>query len=948
MSFEHSSMSGSPLPTVNINQLLPADSGRIWLAAYSTREVGIFDPDRFTYEPIPMRLSSPLPARSEFKMWQDGYGRTYINVLRYGKILVFDAKARAFTENTPLNNLPAGWKPNIDAVHDLKNRRYWITSDSGLCVYDESSRTMWSRHNNPRQLALLDQKEFNRYGVSQIKIDSKQRLWIFSWQHAQIPYCYNESGQPLTDTAGLTGVNTSYQEMHHTSETSDGTIWIYGAACLYIKEPAAQFALYRKQYIDNYGIRYGVVSQVYEDRDGVTWIATDQGLYYNSPIDNSVINMYLSDKPGELPVTDITQLSNGHYWLSTWGAGIICFDQKFKRYDAPLYKNMPPMHPATRAAFNLVWCAQQHSTTGYVYLGCQGGAMMVHDQKKGTTAFSEPPVFDHSTIRYITEDPQRNLWFGTQRGRVIRYDGKTWKVMLDLGLGATIYKVMPDKGGWIWVATQDKGVYALRNTDGAVMQHYDAGTGPNQIFNASANDLEALGDSLIFAATGALNIINKKTGRVRQVTISDGLPSNAIQRVRLDAEGFLWIMTDNGLCRFDYSRNLFTTYGKKDGILLGETASKADYLCSDKYVMFAGENSLLFFHPSAFKSSVPPPDVTITDFHFGNQFLLLDSLLQRDEIVLGPTQNNFGIRFSCLDFRNRDKYIYYYRIKGLDNRWTKADGMELTMTGLAPGRYTFEWKAESIDGLSSRHITTMRIRVKPPFWRTGWFISTLLMLISMTAYGMHRLRLNRLMAVEKIRNRVARDLHDDMGSTLSTINILSSIAKTKMHTDQVKAVEFINKISDNSQRMMDAMDDIVWAIKPSNDSMEKVIARLREFATNALEAKDIELHFEADASATEATLDMEARRDFFLIGKEAINNAAKYSKASKATVKMAMQNNMLMLTVEDNGIGFDVNTADGGNGLGNMQRRAASLKGKLNIRSAPVQGTTLTLTVPVA
>jgi signal transduction histidine kinase len=228
-----------------------------------------------------------------------------------------------------------------------------------------------------------------------------------------------------------------------------------------------------------------------------------------------------------------------------------------------------------------------------------------------------------------------------------------------------------------------------------------------------------------------------------------------------------------------------------------------------------------------------------------------------------------------------------------------------------------------------------------------WFISTMAFLVLLVIYFLHRERVNRLLAVEKLRNRVARDLHDDMGSTLSTINILSAMAKSKMSSDPVKTAGYISKISDNSQRMMEAMDDIVWSIKPTNDSMQRVTARMREFATNVLEAKDIVLHFNVAEEVLEVKLNMEARRDFFLIFKEALNNAAKYSKATEVWVNVTMHNKQLSFVIKDNGIGFDVAAADGGNGLGNMRKRADSMNGKLRIRSGQGEGTEVRLTLPV-
>jgi signal transduction histidine kinase len=237
--------------------------------------------------------------------------------------------------------------------------------------------------------------------------------------------------------------------------------------------------------------------------------------------------------------------------------------------------------------------------------------------------------------------------------------------------------------------------------------------------------------------------------------------------------------------------------------------------------------------------------------------------------------------------------------------------------------------------------------VKPPFWLTGWFFSAVITFVTFMAYAMHRQRINRLLAVEQVRNRVARDLHDDMGSTLSTINILSSMAKAKLNTDAIKTGEYINKISDNSQRMMEAMDDIVWAIKPVNDNMQKVTGRMREFATSVLEAKDIELDFRVDKEVYDVKTDMEARRDVFLIFKEAVNNAVKYSRCDKVWVHISAQHGRLMLLVKDNGIGFDVKQADAGNGLGNMRKRADTLNAQLQVQSRPGEGTRVSLSLPL-
>jgi two-component sensor histidine kinase len=448
---------------------------------------------------------------------------------------------------------------------------------------------------------------------------------------------------------------------------------------------------------------------------------------------------------------------------------------------------------------------------------------------------------------------------------------------------------------------------------------------------------------------GALNFINKYTNEVRQITYADGLPSNTVARLRMDQNGFLWIITANGLCRYNPGNHRIMPYGRKDGIVFGEKVNAADLRLNNGYLMFAGGNAVIMFHPSVYSITQPPPPVTITDFKIFNEFQPIDSILQYGGITLKYNQNSFSIFFASLSYIQRDRLTYYYKMEGLDKDWIKADKSSyVNYSMLPPGSYTFKIYCENIEGLRSKTVTEIPILIKPAFWGTKWFVSTLLFLIALVIYYIHKTRVSKLLAVEKLRTRVARDLHDDMGSTLSTINILSAMAKTRMTDDVVKTTEYLSKITDNSQRMMDAMDDIVWSIKPSNDSMQKVVARMREFATNVLEPKDIDLEFIVEEAVFDVKLNMEARRDFFLVFKEAVNNAAKYSRAKHVLIKIALHGKLLTLEVKDDGIGFDVPKADGGNGLGNMQKRADTMNGIVKIYSKHRQGTEVILTIPAS
>jgi signal transduction histidine kinase len=245
------------------------------------------------------------------------------------------------------------------------------------------------------------------------------------------------------------------------------------------------------------------------------------------------------------------------------------------------------------------------------------------------------------------------------------------------------------------------------------------------------------------------------------------------------------------------------------------------------------------------------------------------------------------------------------------------------------------------------------LSVLPPFWKTPWFITLILLCMGAFMYYLHRIRIERLLEVERVRIRLARDLHDDMGSTLSTIHILSNMALKKIDADQRATKEYMVKISDNSSRIMEAMDDIVWSINPVNDTMRKLLTRMKEFAGNVLEAKDIGYTFTLDEAVKDMTFNMEYRRDIFLIFKEAINNIAKYAQSTEVKVDICVKSKHFIMQVTDNGIGFNLDKAmlsssQRGNGIRNMQKRAEGMNGILIIESARQSGTLLELRVPIA
>lgn len=208
-------------------------------------------------------------------------------------------------------------------------------------------------------------------------------------------------------------------------------------------------------------------------------------------------------------------------------------------------------------------------------------------------------------------------------------------------------------------------------------------------------------------------------------------------------------------------------------------------------------------------------------------------------------------------------------------------------------------------------------------------------------------KLRRLLETEKLRNRLSRDLHDDIGSTLSSINILSRTAQSTLAiTGNEKARLSLEKINERSQRLLDNMSDIIWNIKPGNDTIEEVMSRMREYATTLLEAKDINYHFDFPKEKMDCKLTIHVKSNLYLIFKEAVNNLAKYSACTEATLTLNFSEKHLYLAIQDNGKGFDERTLTHNGGLQNIRARAEEMNGSVEIHSLLNTGTKISLTAP--
>lgn len=284
---------------------------------------------------------------------------------------------------------------------------------------------------------------------------------------------------------------------------------------------------------------------------------------------------------------------------------------------------------------------------------------------------------------------------------------------------------------------------------------------------------------------------------------------------------------------------------------------------------------------------------------------------------------------------------YEYRLNETD--WTETAQRTVDFANLASGDYRFEVRARTAASDFSRP-ATVAFRIAAPVWQRWWFVLSVLALAALAVYLIYRDRLRRLLEIERTRTRIATDLHDDIGSNLTKISIMSEVAR---RLEGEKQGELLNAIADISRSSVSSMSDIVWAINPQKDSFLELVRRMRALAEDVPEQKDVRVEFRAPETFGEIKLDADVRRNVFLIFKETLNNIVRHANASTVTIELEILHRELRLTVADDGPGFDAERETEGNGLPNMKRRAALLGGELKIRTAPYAGTEIVLRLPI-
>lgn len=465
------------------------------------------------------------------------------------------------------------------------------------------------------------------------------------------------------------------------------------------------------------------------------------------------------------------------------------------------------------------------------------------------------------------------------------------------------------------------------------------------------------------------------------ITDSNSISHNNISAVWEAPDGILWIATSNGLNAFDgknFTRYYNTVNGLqqmfglypdnkgnlwlpiKGGFLVFNLQNKAFRYVPLIYTgwslrspakllksrsgtwMYGAGNYLISFNPDQYIFETGFPELYITDLLVSDE--LIDKRNNYTDLMFKHDENFVTINFSSLQLSQPKTVKYRYQLSGLTENWTDlGKNNVIRFTSLPPGKYTLYIQVTNPQGDWSSSSNMLSFEILKPYWQTWWFyLLCILSLIGIT-FLIIRYREQQLKNVLSMRNKIANDLHDDVGSALSTINLYSEVAKNKSGAN--KDLEpILDKITGISTEMQDNMTHIVWSLQPRNDNFDQMLLRIKSYALENLSVKNIEIYFDIDEKLSGIKIAANKRKELFLIYKEVLNNIQKYANATQVHIQFKRLGGDLRMEIRDNGIGFDIKALNDGNGMFTMRERAAALNGNFDMDSEPGKGTTVVLT----
>jgi len=689
------------------------------------------------------------------------------------------------------------------------------------------------------------------------------------------------------------------------------------------------------------------VYTIFEDREENLWVGAWDGLYRLKPARfrsyttqegltfNNVMSVYEDDSAA--------------VWIATWGGGVnLLKDEKI----VPLGNGHGLTHDKALAL--------RKGRDGSLWVGMDhGGGLNRLKPGENQRASRQGGLID-AAIRVIYEDHSGALWVGTRGGLNIVREGKVETYTVADGLPANnVWVITEDSGGNVWLGT-DGGL--TRWNQGKPVNF----TTRDGLLHSVVDALYEDADDTLWIGTRGGGLNRLKGGKFSGYNTKQGLFSDEIYEIVEDDSGFFWMSCRSGIFRvrkkdFDDVDSGKTkavnsvSFGKVDGLASVQcngVAKPAGWKGKEGRLWFATIRGAVCVE-SAINSNDKMPPVVIEE-------VVLDRKSKREidwdagaanlrePLRVPPGRGELEVHYTALSLRAPEKNRFKYMLEGLDPDWIDAGGRrEAVYNNIGPGTYHFRVIACNNDGVWNDAGATLGLIFLPHFWQTWWFKLAVLGIFALLLWFWYHLRVSRMRAIERLRVQIAADLHDDVGSRLTKVAMVTELVDRQTGDgDSVKPQ--IQKIASTTREVIQAMDEIVWTINPKNDTLDNLTNYIFQYAQEYFQNTAVRCRLDLPARLPDLPLSTEERHNLFMAFKEALNNVLKHAGATEVRIGLAVRGDKLILSISDNGRGFVLNgSPSSGNGLSNMKNRLGQIGGLLNLESTPGTGTKVEMEAPL-
>ena len=940
-----------------IKDILEDNAGILWIATadggLSKYDYRLAPQKQFTQYKFQQDKPNSIPTNTLFDILEDRQG--FLWLATGGHLVLRFNKSTEIFEEPVLTGTRTALALGLD-----HNDILWVGRQGGGLL-KINTRTL-EHQSDPRYENLY--AKLPHVAVTSLFEDREHHMWYGSWDKILYRYSPESGTEDFFQNSDSTG-SFQHDEISSIAEDESGRLWLagrYEGLQMFDKE-TKRFHQFRSDPALAGTIADDRVNCIFLDKTGHIWAGTNKGIS-TAKLEQQFVQQFLPGSfksPGDpVLIYDFFKDKEQTLWIGT-NNGIY-----LKRKNEMVIQHIPIVYKNETLAVTKFF----EDVDGHRYLGTNYSLFRFNPSTFAIELL--PNTEKDKVMNHIIESRVVSVIRDTIGGHPVLlvspyghfaayYDltESRWVSRVDTVADIVntfnlkdnlIRKFYRPRDGKIWLAMASQGLGRWDKTPQPFVHYFKNNpSDPASIGNSNVYDLveDEHGDFWITTYGGGLQYFNTHRQAFRHISSS----ANLLEGIELDHQGNLWMISGGVLHQYIHADSSFTTFDLPDLENAGGI-SGGIYRDDEGQLYVAGQNYFISFDPATIKNEVLETDIIITDFKIFNHSY--SHLLFGDKIKLRYNQNYFTIEFAAPHFPGSEKMHYRYKMEGVDNDWVNA-GTRNTASypNTGSGNFVFRVQASLDNGRWDEKTASIAITVVPPFWRRWWFSTLVAMLILAIILGVQRYRVAELLKRQAIRNRIAQDLHDNIGSTLSSISVYSQVAKIRNEENKDGTLnELLSKISSTSNDMISDMNDIVWAINPRNDSMEKIIQRMESFARPLLATRNIQLTLHYDKEFLQVNLDMEKRKNVYLIFKEAVNNAFKYAGCSEINVELSMIKHQLKMNIRDNGVGFRVQGEEdkmtlSGNGLDNIQSRANEMGGEIRIQSQPGNGTSIELTMNI-